>query len=223
MSSPNLRSALRLLPSAVLVVCAGLAAWHDYGSIDAPDWLPYAIVVGLVIAAIALSGAALTPEPLAAAGVLALLALAGWVAVSASWSPAPSLARDEALLTALYALALLLPLITVGSAVERLGAAAVVVAGLGALAVATELRLRYGSHPDSLYVYGRLDFPVSYPNADAAFFLVGFWPAIGLAARRAWPVVARAAALAAATALLGGWLLTQSKGGGIALGVSAVV
>jgi O-Antigen ligase/Tetratricopeptide repeat len=214
---------LRIVPVAIAVACACLAAWRDYGSIDAPDWLPYAIVVALVVAAIALSGAALTPEPLPGAGVLALLALAAWVGVSASWSAAPSLARDEALLTALYALALLLPLITIGSAVERLGAAAVVVAALGALALATELRLRFGSSPDSLYVNGRLDFPVSYPNADAAFFLVGFWPAIGLAARRTWPVVARAASLAAATALLAGWLLTQSKGGGIALAVSAVV
>jgi O-antigen ligase len=214
---------LRIVPVAVVVACAGLAAWRDYGSIDAPDWLPYAIVVALVVAAIALSGAALTPEPLAAAGVLALLALAAWVGISAAWSPAPSLARDEALLTALYALALLLPLLTIGSVLERLGAVAVVVAGLGALAVATELRLRYGTHPATLYVNGRLDFPVSYPNADAAFFLVGFWPAVGLAARRAWPIVARAAALAAATALLAGWLLAQSKGGGIALLVSAVV
>jgi O-antigen ligase len=214
---------LRIVPVAVLVACAGLAAWRDYGSIDAPDWLPYAIVVALVVAAIALSGAALTPGPLAAAGVLAMLALAAWVGISAAWSPAPSLARDEALLTAFYALALLLPLITIGSAVERLGAAAVVVAGLGVLAVATELRLRYGSGPAALYFNGRLDFPVSYPNADAAFFLVGFWPAIGLAARRTWPVVARAASLVAATALLAGWLLAQSKGGGIALLVSAVV
>lgn len=214
---------LRIVPVAVVVACAGLAAWRDYGSIDAPDWLPYAIVVALVVAAIALSGAAFRPEPLAGAGVLALFALAAWVGISARWSPAPSLARDEALLTALYALALLVPLLTIGSVLERLGAVAVVVAGLGALAVATELRLRYGAHPVTLYVNGRLDFPVSYPNADAAFFLVGFWPAIGLAARRAWPVVARAAALAAATALLAGWLLAQSKGGGIALLVSAVV
>jgi O-Antigen ligase len=214
---------LRIVPVAVVVACAGLAAWRDYGSIEAPDWLPYAIVVAFVVAAIALSGAALTPDPLAAGGVLALLALAAWVGISASWSPAPSLARDEALLTALYALALFLPLITIGSAVERLGAAAVVVAGLGALAVATELRLRYGSHPATLYIYGRLDFPVSYPNANAAFFLVGFWPAIGVATRRTWPVVARAAALGAATALLAGWLLAQSKGGAIALAVSAIV
>ena len=214
---------LRIVPVAVLVACAGLAAWRDYGSIDAPDWLPYAIVIALVVAVIALSGAALTLEAPAAAGVLALLALAAWVGSSGAWSPAPSLARDEALLTALYALALLLPLLTIGSAAERLGAAAIVVAGLGALAVATELRLRYGPDPVALYVYGRLDFPVSYPNADAAFFLVGFWPAIGLAARRAWPVVARALSLGTATALLAGWLLTQSKGGGIALLVSAIV
>jgi O-antigen ligase len=211
------------VPVAVVVACAGLAAWRDYGSIEAPDWLPYAIVIALVVAAVALSGAALTPEPLAGAGVLALLLLAGWVGLSARWSPAPSLARDEALLTAVYALALLLPLLTIGSVAERLGAAALVVAGLGALALATELRLRYGAHPDAFYVNGRLDFPVSYPNADAAFFLVGFWPALGLAARRAWPVVLRAASLGAATALLAGWLLTQSKGGGIALLVSAIV
>jgi len=212
-----------VLPAAVVVVCAGLAAWRDYGSIDAPDWLPYAIVVALVVGAIALSGAALAPEPLAGVGVLALLLLAAWVGLSARWSSAPSLARDEALLTALYALALLVPLLTIGSAAERLGAAAVVVAGLTGLAVATELRLRFDADPSALYVFGRLDFPVSYPNADAAFFLVGFWPAIGLAARRAWPIAARAASLAGATALLAGWLLTQSKGGGIALLVSAIV
>src|ERR687888_730242 len=138
MSSPDVRFLLRVLPAAVLAVCAGLAAWRDYGSIDAPDWLPYAIVIALVVGVLALSGAALAPEPLAGAGVLAMLLLAAWVGLSARWSPAPSLARDEALLTALYALALLLPLLTIGSAVERLGAAAVVVAGLAGPAVAAQ-------------------------------------------------------------------------------------
>src|SRR2546423_8566653 len=122
MSSLSLRFVPRLLPAAALVACAGLAAWRDYGSILAPDWLPYAIVLALVVGAIALSGAAFTPEPLAGAGVLALLLLAAWVGLSARWSPAPSLARDEALLTALYAVALLIPLLTIGSAGERLGA-----------------------------------------------------------------------------------------------------
>ena len=214
---------LRLLPTAAFVAAAAAVAWRDYGSIDASDWLPYAVGLGLVVAAATLSGAALAPGRLGVAGVVALLALAGWVAISLTWSPLPSLARDEALLTALYTLALWTPLVTLGTAAERRAGAALVVAGLVALAVATELRLRFGSDPTDLYVLGRLDSPVSYPNADAAFFLVGFWPAIGFAARRTWPVLVRALALGSATALFAAWLLAQSKGGGVALAVSAVV
>src|SRR5207253_3018983 len=165
--------------------------------------LPYAVVLGLVVAAVALSGAALLPGRLAAAAVVSLVALAGWVALSLTWSPLPELARDEALLTALYALTLLAPLLTLGTPAERRAAAAVVVGVLSALALATELRIRYGTHPADLFVYGRLDSPVTYPNADAAFFLVGFWPAVGLAARRAWPVLARTAALVAVAAVAG--------------------
>jgi O-antigen ligase len=216
-------SLLRLLPVSAFVASASLVAWKSYGSVDAADWLPYAVLLALVVAAVLLSGAALVPAPLGLVGVLALVALAGWVALSIAWSPLPSLARDEALLTAFYALALLTPLLTLGAPRERRGAAAVVVGILGVVALATELRLRFGAHPADLYSLGRLDSPVSYPNADAAFFLVGFWPAVGLAARRAWPVVARMAALAAATAFLAGWLLAQSKGGGFALAASAIV
>jgi hypothetical protein len=214
---------LRLVPVAAFVAASALVAWRDFGSIDASDWLPYAVALGLVVAAVALSGAALLPSRAAAAGVIGLLALAGWVALSLAWSPLPSLARDEALLTALYALTLLTPLLTLRTLAERRAATALVVGALGALALATELRLRFGTDPASLYISGRLDSPVSYPNADAAFFLVGFWPAIGLAARRAWPVALRAAALATATALLAAWLLAQSKGGAFALVVSAIV
>jgi O-antigen ligase/polysaccharide polymerase Wzy-like membrane protein len=216
-------SLLRLLPAGAFVVCAALVAWRDYGSVDAADWLPYAVVLALVVAAVLLSGAALVPTRLGLVGALALAALAGWVALSIAWSPLPSLARDEALLTAFYGLALLTPLLTLAAPGERRGAAALVVAVLGFVTLATELRLRFGAHPADLYALGRLDSPVSYPNADAAFFLVAFWPAVGLAARRSWPVVARMASLAAATAFLAGWLLAQSKGGAFALVASALV
>jgi hypothetical protein len=220
---PRIALYLRLLPTAAFVAAALAVAWRDYGSIDASDWLPYAVGLGLVTAAVVLSGAALAPRRVEAAGVVALLALAGWVALSLTWSPLPSLARDEALLTALYALAVWTPLVSLGTAAERRAATALVAAALGAVALATELRLRFGAHPADLYVFGRLDSPVTYPNADAAFFLVGFWPAVGLAARRSWPVLARAAMLAAATAVLAGWLLAQSKGGAFALVLSALV
>ena len=63
---------------------------------------------------------------------------------------------------------------------------------------------------------------MTYTNGAAAMFLVGFWPALVLAARREVPLAARAGGLAAAAATLAAWLVTQSKGGGIALALSAV-
>ena len=70
---------------------------------------------------------------------------------------------------------------------------------------------------------GRLDFPVTYWNGQAAIALVAFWPAIALAAERKLHPSFRAVALGGATAMLALWIGTQSKGGGVALVVSAVV
>ena len=70
---------------------------------------------------------------------------------------------------------------------------------------------------------GRLTAPVSYVNGQAAFFLVGLWPALAIAARRGSNAVVRAISLGFAVAMLAGWLSTQSKGGAVAFIVSAVV
>jgi len=53
--------------------------------------------------------------------------------------------------------------------------------------------------------------------------LIAFWPAIALAARRGLQPAIRALALGGATAMVCLWLGTQSKGGGVALAVSAAV
>lgn len=214
---------VRALPTAALVALGVAAAWRERGSIDAGNWLAYAIVAALVLAVVAASGAAAAPPRrlLAAAGCLA--ALAGWQALSLRWSPVPALARDEALLTILYAVALLVPALSLRGPRDRLVATAVVVAALGGVAVATAVRLLGAASPDIVYAGGRLDFPVSYPNAQAAMFLVGFWPALALAARRELPVPARALSLGAAAGLAGGWLMAQSKGGGLGLVVSTAV
>ena len=124
----------------------------------------------------------------------------------------PSLARDEALLTAFYAAVFAVPMLTLRGPVERLAAVGLVVGGLAVLAVATAVKLRLADDPLSLYYGGRLDFPVSYANGQAALFLVGFWPAVILAARRTASVFLRVLALTAAIALLGGGVLSQSKG-----------
>jgi O-antigen ligase len=211
---------IRALPVVAIAAGACLLAWVETGSIDAADWLLYALLAALLLAVVAFAGGAPRPHPAALAGLALLVAFAGWQAVSIAWAALPSLARDDALLTLFYAVVLALGL-SVRGAVDRAVAVGAVAAASGGLALATGLALRFGSAPESHFTDGRLAFPVSYTNGAAAMFLVGFWPALVLAARRSVPVAGRATALAAATACTAGWLLTQSKGGGIALALSA--
>lgn len=213
---------VRPLPVFCAIALALGLAWQLDGSILAPDWLPYALAIALLAATVLFSSAArLSRLPLSCAALLAVLGL--WTGVSALWSPAPALARDEALLIALYALSLLLPPLTLSTERSRDVALTGVVFALGGSAVAIALVARFGADPGGLYEDGRLTAPVSYVNAQAAFFLVGLWPALALAARRGGTAAVRALALGFAVAMLAGWLSTQSKGGMVAVVVSAVV
>jgi hypothetical protein len=211
------------LPTAALAAAAWALTWLATGSTRAPDWLPYAFLAALLLAVVLLSGASARPHPRELAALGALAGLAAWEALSISWSAVPSLARDEALLTLVYAIALLVPLLTLRTSADRLLATAAVAAVAAILAVGDGLVLRFGSDQADHFYSGRLSFPISYPNAQAAVFLIGFWPAVVLAARRGSPIVARALALAGATAIASGWLTAQSKGGIVAIVVSAAL
>jgi hypothetical protein len=213
---------LRLLPISAVVVAAWALAWRTEGSFRGPDWLGYAAGCGLVLAVVLLAGAATLPRRIALAAGGLLIALGVWTAVSLRWSPVPSSARDEALLVVLYAVAFLIPIFTLRHERERLAAAAIVVVGLGSLALAGALELRFSGAPQDLYWNGRMAFPVSYPNALAALLLVGFWPAVGLAADRRLPALVRAGVLGCAAAMLADLVLAQSKGGVAGLFVSAL-
>jgi len=216
-------SAVRVLPTAAIVALGVGLAWHERGSISASDWLGYALVAGLALVVVAASDAALAlPRPLVL-GAAGLVGLAGWDALSLRWSAVPSLARDEALLALLYAVALVLPALSLRGRVDRLAGLGAVTVGIGGVAVATAIALLGAKDVDTYFYGGRLDAPISYPNAQAAFFLVGLWPSLALAARRSLHPLLRTLALAAAAAALGGWALAQSKGGAIGLAVSAAV
>jgi len=208
---------------AALMAAAFASAWVEHGSILAKDWLPYAVLAALVLATVLLSGTPAKPTRPAAVALAALAGLAVWATLSLTWSPAPSLARDEGLLTALYAVTFAVPLLTLRTLYDRLAATVALVLGLSALALATAVELIRAGDVNLVYLDGRLNYPISYANAQAAIFLVAFWPALALAARRSLSPVVRAFACGAATSFLSGWLLTQSKGGGLALAVSAVV
>src|SRR5436190_4415380 len=219
----DFETTVRVVPTAALAACAWALTWVATGSIDASDWLPYALFAGLLAAVVLFAGAAprLRTRELVALG--ALVALAGWEALSLTWSAVPSLARDEALVTLFYAVALLVPLATLRTAADRLYASACVAGVSGLLAVGAGLALRFGSDQADHFYSGRLSFPISYPNALAATFLIGFWPAVVVAAGRRQAVVTRALALAAAAAIASGWLTAQSKGGVAAIAVSAAL
>jgi hypothetical protein len=197
-------------------------AWFQHGSIAAGDWLGYAVLGALVLATILLSGGASLPDRGALVALGFIVALACWAGTSSLWSPVPSLARDEALLTLFYALAFAVPLLTLRSGSDRFAGLAVLVAGMASLALATGLQLRFGSNTLDRFDSGRLASPISYTNAQAAMYLIAFWPAIMLTSRRGTHVLVRCLSTGAATAMLAGWLLAQSKGAAIALVVSAV-
>lgn len=220
----SLRIVVETIPTALLVGVAALLAWREHGSVAVRDWAGWGAGIVLLLAVLLAAGAVRRPGRLELAAVGGLAALAAWAALSLTWAPLPALARDEALLTLLYAATLAVPMLTLRSREARLAALAVLVLVLGAMAVATAAQLRFGD--DQLAAYagsGRLYFPVSYVNAQAAFVLLAFWPAVALGARRASPVLLRAAALGAAAGVLAVAALTQSRGAAVALALSTVL
>jgi hypothetical protein len=216
--------ATEVAPTATAAVIACLLAWREGGSVAAPDWLGYGLALVFLLGAILLTGVPRRPSRLALVALGGLVGLAAWAAVSAAWAPLPSLARDEALLTALYAVAFALPLVTLRTPRARILALGAIVAAIGVTAVATAIRVGWGDDPILPYAAtGRLYFPITYVNAQASFVLIGFWPAVALAARRSGWIPLRALALAAATAMVGVAMLTQSRGAAVALVLSGVV
>jgi len=213
--------ALQVAPTAGVLLGALSLSWREQGSIARGDWLLFAVLVPLLLATIVLfSDVKIAGPPLLAAVALGGLAL--WTALSIAWSPLPAAARDEALLLTLYASALAIPALTLKENRERLIVIGLVAAYSGLLALGAALQLVRSASPDE-FVGARLTFPVSYVNANGAAFLLGFWSAVALAAGRSLPVGVRTLAAGAAGATLAAWVVTQSKGGGIALAASAVV
>jgi O-antigen ligase len=214
---------LRLIPTTAVVAFVWVLAWDTQGGIVASDWEPYAAATALLLGAVLVSGTAVRPgrAALAAAGLLA--GFAAWSAITIDWSPLPAGARDDALLAIFYAVAFLVPLVTLRAGSDRQAAVIAVTAGLATIAVATLADVRFSASPEDRYLFQRLVFPISYTNGEAAFALIGFWPAVALASSRTLPALVRALSLGGATAMLSCFLMTQSKGGSVALAASGVV
>jgi hypothetical protein len=156
--------------------------------------------------------------------LVALLALAGWSALSALWSPSPDVAIADSQRILGYTLAFGLGIwlcILLGSRVH-LALAPLALAGLfaGVLTVAGLLTTdEVGRYIDA----GTLEFPLAYRNANAAFFLIALWPAVGLAAARELDWRLRALALGTATLCIELAMLCQSRGSVIGVALALAV
>ena len=128
-------------------------------------------------------------EPRAGVALSAAGGLAGWMYLSLLWSELGGPTLTEANRAATYALALAL-VVLVGDTPERRRDLLVVTAGASAV-----LALYIGFHlvasPSlELFQDDRLFRPIGYPNALAAFLMMGLWPLMMLAASPEEPIVA---------------------------------
>ncbi|HEY7151690.1 MAG TPA: O-antigen ligase family protein [Solirubrobacterales bacterium] len=219
-SAPTRFQPAALLPLLVLTIVFswwGAKAGGFFGTVLLPG------TVALCAALAMLTWIAPWPARLRASRAVsvalgAAITLGCWAALSAVWSPAPDIAIADGQRILAYAVAFGLGLwlsILVGRR-RHLALVPLALAGAFGGAIAA-IGMHGGDHPGNyLEPDGTLEYPLGYRNANAAFFLIAFWPALGLAARRESPWPGRGLALAAATLCLSMGMLSQSRGSMIA-------
>jgi tetratricopeptide (TPR) repeat protein len=212
----RLLDSLRQAPTTVpaLVALALFVVWAtDQAGYPLTHWAPGALIVlALLLLALAFVPLRLRELPLSVrVAVLCLAAYTVLSFLSILWAHVPGDAWEGADRTLLY----LLVFVLFACWRQRGASAMLLLVGwtlaMIALAAFTALHIYDGSL-SSLLPGGRLVYPTSYPNANAAQWLMAFWPALLLArSERLWwglrGVLAGGAVLLAAVALL-----SQSRG-----------
>jgi len=220
---PGSRIAILTLPG-LIAIATGVVLSVFNGGFSMTAWYSAGLfllaLLALVIATEAPRGPRLTPLIwwiLAAYG-----AFVAFNYLSILWAGVPGEAWAGANRSLVFGLAL--ALVVTRPWPRGAGLAALALVGFGLLAVAVgTVAVGAFSDPLSQFVDGRLSEPAGYANAVACLCLMGVFPLIYLAAARvaAWPL--RGLALGGATALLQIALLTQSRGGAVAVAIAAIL
>jgi tetratricopeptide (TPR) repeat protein len=214
-----LKVSLRDTPAAVPALAAIVlfVVWAtSQAGYPLTHWAPGALIVpALLLIALLAAPLRLTNIPLAVK--LALACLAAYTALSflsILWAATPGLAWEGANRTLLYLMVFALFALWPGR-----GASAALLVGvwtfaLIALAVYVAVRVdtATGSSYQALFSGERLSYPVGYPNATAAQWLMAFWPALLLARGNRLPWAVRGLLAAGAVVLADVALLSQSRG-----------
>jgi hypothetical protein len=212
---------LPLVPAGltIVVMTAWAATGGGYESQPAlgagydpnPWFLGALMLVGLLCATVlGLGGLRLSRWAKVAAGALALYVV--WSFLSTLWAHDQGtafLGSDRALV---YLAAFLTFAILPWRAWSASVALGMLVAGWGALAVVTTIRLAALTNPASLFLGARLSYPLGYYNADAAMFMTITVTAVALCSRRSVPAGLRVAGVVLASLCLQLALLGQSRG-----------
>jgi len=215
----KLTAALREAPATVpaFAALALFVVWAtDQAGYPVTHWGPGGLIV-LVLLGIALGLVRLRVAEVPVPVRIALGALAAYTALSflsILWAAAPGDAWDGANRTLLYLLVFAL-----FACWRQPGASAALLLGswtvaLIALAVFTALHVNAASSASlqTLLPGGRLVYPTGYPNANAAQWLMAFWPALLLARSDRLPVGVRGLLAGGAVLLAEVALLSQSRG-----------
>ncbi len=222
-ASPGARD--RLEPAAIflLVLLSAVWAWWAWqeGAYFGVVLLPGLIVLCLGTAVAArfatwpISFSSCRPV---AAALIALAALGLWSVLSATWSPTPDVAVGDGQRILAYALAFGLSLWLATMLRARVELTMVPFAAAAAIVgILTIIALAGDSPRTVLEGDGTLDYPLGYRNANAAFFAIAIFPAVGLAANHKLKWWARAPALAIATLCIDLVGLSQSRASMVAM------
>ncbi len=167
----------------VIMAIVGFALVFRSGAYSPADWLPFVIGVGALALMVVISGpsvsAGATQRVLL--GLFALLAV--WTTLSIFWADSLGDTWEEINRTLFYAMTIGL----VFAAVRWSGPlglkvlAGLVTAAIALTALVILVRLAGDADAVSMLPRGRLNYPITYWNGQACFFVVGFWLALGLA------------------------------------------
>ncbi len=212
--------------SAPLIVLFVAWLWTAFwrGGSDPGDWLPGALLVGVVGLVVgALIAYPRRPRQLS----LVILVLLGlytlWVATSSLWAASPSRVWLEAERTSFLLLVFALALVYLTDPRARSLFRYLLMAAALVLLAACIWRLWTTQEIGLLFQDGRLSFPTGYPSGSAALFLIAFWPLIWLAAGPAERAPIRGVALGLATGLVTVAVMTQSRAAIYSLIVTLVI